>query len=91
MQRNERWVDGCLFDKKQAFMIRKFLKSNIWIIEGLVFGIIMFIFMTFIYPFLISGEPITWMSIVLGIPIYLFGGLLFGFITKYIKKGEKQK
>jgi hypothetical protein len=57
-------------------MIRKFLKSNIWIIEGLVWGIIMFLFMTFIYPFLISGELITWKNVLIGIPIYLLGGLI---------------
>jgi predicted tellurium resistance membrane protein TerC len=66
-------------------MIRKFLKSHIWIIEGLLYGIFMLIFEMLYLQF---RGIITWKSIL----IYLFGGLILGYITNFLKsKQEKNK
>lgn len=56
-----------------------------WIKTGFIWGAMMFICMEIIYP-LIDGE-LTALGLVIGIPIWALGGLLFGFFTqgKHIK------
>ncbi|MGB1042162.1 MAG: hypothetical protein ACPGU6_02115 [Tenacibaculum sp.] len=49
-----------------------------WQKVGLMWAIWMFVIMTFIWP-LIKGEEITLQSILIGIPIWIIGGLFFGF------------
>ncbi|APG65361.1 hypothetical protein LPB136_08350 [Tenacibaculum todarodis] len=49
-----------------------------WQKVGLVWGLSMFIFMSFVWP-LISGEEITLKKILIGIPIWTIAGFLFGY------------
>ena len=61
-----------------------------WLKSGLFFGLFMFVIMTFIFP-LIEQEQITQKSILIGIPVWLIGGLFFGYTMKIWmnKKGRK--
>ncbi len=61
-----------------------------WLIRGLLWGLFMFITMTFIFP-LIKQEQITQKLILIGIPFWFIGGLLFGYAMKFRinKKGKK--
>ena len=60
-----------------------------WIKEGLGWGLFMFIFMTFLYPFF-SGETIELKNVLTAIPIWTIGGLLFGYTMKLFM-GTKNK
>lgn len=61
-----------------------------WIKQGLMWGAFMFVFMTFIFPF-IDGSKITWISVLVAIPIWIIGGLVFGFWMKKIVGKRIQK
>jgi len=69
----------------------KFLKDYNWIKSGLQWGAFMFVFMTFLFPY-IDGGPITWEKILIDIPIWTIGGLCFGYWMKWFlsRKGKKQ-
>jgi len=54
-----------------------------WIREGLYWGLIMYIMMTFFFP-LIDGSGITLKNILVGIPIWAVGGVGFGYSMKLI-------
>ncbi|PWG06128.1 hypothetical protein [Polaribacter aquimarinus] len=49
-----------------------------WVKVGLIWGIIMFVIMTFIFPYF-DKEEITTKRILLGIIIWTIAGLFFGF------------
>ena len=72
------------FDKKNT--------TKNWLKAGLFWGLLMYIIMTFILP-LIKQEQITQKSMLTGIPIWLIGGLGFGFIMKIWmnRKGKENK
>ena len=53
-----------------------------WIIRGIGWGIFMFIFMNFLYPF-IAGHEINWNSVLISIPLWMIAGLLFGASMKF--------
>ena len=55
-------------------------KSN-WVATGLVWGVIMYLFTTFLFPCL-NGEAIETKKILVGIPIWIMAGLIFGFTVK---------
>lgn len=65
-------------------------KGRGWIRTGLVWGLMMFVMMTFIFP-LIDGREITMVDILIGVPVWAIGGLLFGYSMKYFsnKKGKE--
>lgn len=52
-----------------------------WLMMGLIWGLFMYVIMTFIFPLIIQ-EEITQKSMLIGIPIWLIGGLGFGFTMK---------
>lgn len=52
-----------------------------WQKVGLSWALWMFIFMTFIWP-LIDGEEITLKKTLIGVPIWVIGGLAFGWTMK---------
>jgi len=52
-----------------------------WLKAGLLWGLFMYIGMTFIFP-LIEQEQITQKSMLRGIPIWLIGGLIMGYTNK---------
>lgn len=67
-----------------------------WIFKGLAWGIIMYALITFIFPLIgIDKSPITLTKSLVSLPIWLIGGLLFGFVTEkinpsYALKQKKQ-
>jgi len=52
-----------------------------WLKAGLFFGLFMYICSNIITP-LIKGEPISQLSLTIGIPVWLAGGLIWGYIMK---------
>lgn len=62
------------------FPVKKNTNKN-WLKIGLFWGLIMYIFVTLLLP-LIGQVQITHKSILIGIPIWIIGGLSFGFIMK---------
>ncbi|MCZ4694605.1 hypothetical protein DWB61_06085 [Ancylomarina euxinus] len=52
-----------------------------WLKMGLVWGLFMYLIMVFIFP-LMMQEQVTQKSMLIGIPIWLIGGLGFGFTMK---------
>ena len=59
-----------------------------WIKEGVSWGFIMYVFMIILFP-LINSEEITLKKLMIGIPIWLIGGLCYGYFMKLIL-GKKQ-
>lgn len=57
-----------------------------WIKIGLFWGLLMFVLMTLVFPYL-NKEEITTKSILLGSILWMSGGFLFG----YLIKGRKIK
>lgn len=60
-----------------------------WIKEGIAWGFFMYLVMTFIFP-LIIDESISWEKSLLSIPIWLIGGLAYGYFMK-LYMGSKGK
>ena len=58
-----------------------------WILEGLVFGVIMFLFAMILDYF---AEGFTFKGIWIKILIWLIGGLAYGFIMKLIRAKQKR-
>ncbi len=57
-----------------------------WVRYGIIWAAFMYVLMTFIFP-LLTNDPITKKGILLGIPIWLVGGLLFGyFLHRFMGK-----
>lgn len=52
-----------------------------WIQLGLIWGSIMFVIMTFVFPYF-DGEPITFKSILLSLIIWTLAGFGFGYVMK---------
>ncbi len=73
------------------FPIKKNTTKN-WLKMGLFFGLFMYVIVTFLFP-LIEQEQITRKSMLIGIPIWLIGGLGFGFFMKIWmnRKGKQNK
>lgn len=60
-----------------------------WIIHGLIWGVIMYVLMTFIFPFTgIDKNPVTLKKSLIAIPVWLLSGLLFGYITHKINSRQ---
>jgi len=52
-----------------------------WLRAGLGWGLFMYIFMTILFP-LMKGETITQKGLLIGIPLWTIGGLVFGYTMK---------
>ncbi|MFY7672618.1 hypothetical protein ACOSP6_16165 [Tenacibaculum sp. MEBiC06402] len=48
-----------------------------WLKSGLIWGMIMFVIMTFIYPYF-NNEEITLKKTLIGFVLWTIGGILFG-------------
>jgi hypothetical protein len=59
----------------------KSCKSHKWIRVGLLWGLFMYLFNVLLFP-LLRGEKITLAGIVIGIPLWIIGGLFFGSCTQ---------
>lgn len=70
------------YDKEESW-------AKTWVRRGLLWALFMYAAATFIYP-LIAQEPITEISVLVGIPIWLIVGLGFGYAMKMLanKKGK---
>ena len=55
--------------------------KNMWLKQGLSFGLFMFVFMNLITP-LIDETPFSWKKVLISIPIWLIAGLGFGYFMK---------
>lgn len=66
--------------------------TKTWLKSGLLWGLFMFVSMVLIYP-MIKGVEITQKSILIGIPLWLIGGLGWGYTMKrwMNKKGRENK
>ncbi|NJL11683.1 MAG: hypothetical protein HC913_00770 [Microscillaceae bacterium] len=58
-----------------------------WIKEGLTFGLFMFVVMVCLLPWLF-GEAITPKKIGIGLPIWLLGGLCYGYMMKRVNRKQ---
>lgn len=69
-------------------------KKKIWVIEGLVWGVFMFLMMGILFP-LAQKEPLTTKRVLLSLLYWLIGGLIYGYILKqfqnYLQKGKQSK
>ncbi len=54
-----------------------------WVLQGVIWGILMILFMEVLYP-LSQKEPITLKSLTIGIPLWLIGGLVIGYVSKTV-------
>ena len=61
-----------------------------WYLQGLLFGIIMYVFSTLLNPF-IAGKSITLTGLLIGIPVWTVAGLVFGFTIKLLNRKKKIK
>ena len=55
--------------------------KNNWVRTGLVWGVLMYLLTTFLFPYL-NGEEIETKEILLGFPLWVVAGLIFGFTLK---------
>ena len=69
-------------------------KKKLWIIEGLVWGVFMFLMMGILFP-LAQKEPFTTKRVLLSLLYWLIGGLVYGYILKlfqnYVQKRKQSK
>lgn len=69
-------------------------KKKYWVIEGLVWGVFMFLMMGILFP-LAQKEPFTTKRVLLSLLYWLIGGLVYGYISKlfqnYVQKRKQSK
>jgi hypothetical protein len=68
---------------------KKTTKESKWWIEGLLWGVFMYVFMA-LYPF-VFGNCITKKELLINIPIWIIGGLIFGLCLKRSKEKRKNE
>ena len=61
-----------------------------WLVSGLFFGLFMFIAMEILYP-LIAEHEITLRALLVGIPLWLLGGLGWGYTMKMVMNKIERK
>ena len=62
-----------------------------WIYSGVGWGVFMFFISEIIFPFFMK-EPITSRSIYVGIPLWILGGLGYGYwMKKYMERRNKNQ
>ena len=66
-------------------------RINRWWIEGLVFGVIMFFLNEVIIKLIFFDEEIVVKNLLLAIPIWLIGGLGYGFYMKWFLTRKLKK
>jgi hypothetical protein len=79
------------FTKVDAQKISNPFEAKGWIGQGLNFGLIMFALNDLIIP-IFSGKEMQLTKLLIGIPIWILGGMLFAYIMKLFlsKKGEEK-
>ena len=66
------------------------MKEVKWWYIGLIFGLIMYVCMTILFPLISRGE-VTKEELLLGIPFWTITGLVFGFALKCFSRMKKSK
>ena len=69
------------------------IKSNMnskWWLRGLVWGFFMLIAMTILWP-LMDGSGIRLSKILIGVPVWIAAGLLYGFLIHVIERRRINK
>ncbi len=62
------------------------------ILSGIIWGTLMYVLVTFIFPIVgIDDSPITLRKSLISVPIWLIGGLLFGFMMNKIESRSAHK
>ena len=64
------------------------LDKKSWIVQGIFFGLFMFVFMTLFNGFFLE-VGFQAKKLLLSLPIWLVGGLLYGYILKVTKSLPK--
>jgi hypothetical protein len=65
-------------------------RKNFWVIEGLIWGLFMFVIMGLIFPFL-TGEDNGLREIALYLLVWLLGGLAYGYTMHWFRKRSSSK
>lgn len=58
-----------------------------WVKFGLLWGVFMFVVINIVFP-LVDGEEITLTRILVGLPVWLVFGIIFGYVSR--KKTKKE-
>lgn len=66
-----------------------------WWLEGLIFGVFMFILNEFILKPLVLDHPLIWKNVLFAFPIWMIGGFGYGYymkwyLTRKLKKMKKE-
>jgi hypothetical protein len=61
------------------------------ILEGLLYGFIMYLIMTFIYPAIFDDVEVSFKSVIWGIPIWLVAGLCYSWLKILVIHGFTTK
>lgn len=61
-----------------------------WLVSGLLFGLFMFIAIEILYP-LIAEHEITLRALLVGIPLWFIGGLVWGYTMKIVTTKRERK
>lgn len=79
----DQWKEKWLADQNVKFSkpLNLTQPEFTWWYSGLRFGLSMYVFMTVLLP-LLFGEGITTRKLLLGIPVWILAGLLFGLLMK---------
>lgn len=63
-----------------------------WLIEGFIWGIIMFLFMGLFFPFVVEKESLHWRSVGFSFLQWMTAGLLYGYtLVKWIQPFLERK
>ena len=62
--------------------------KNRWWIHGLLWGLFMYVVLIVLFP-LFDGSGITLSKLLIGIPVWLSAGLLYGYVTGLIENKRK--
>lgn len=66
------------------------MKKKAWILIGLFWALGMVMFASLLYP-IVMGQEITVQRILIDVVVYLFAGLIFGFVIyRFTQKKVKQ-
>ncbi len=86
----KRWLDNQPQRYKNIDInrVHPFNKKS-WVKEGLGWGIIMYFLMVIVLPFF-SNEEITWAKVLIGLPVWLLAGLVWGYsMNKFFASKNK--
>lgn len=56
-------------------------RKGYWLATGIVWGVVMYALVNFVIP-LVSQQPVTTKAMLIGIPIWLLGGLAYGYTMR---------